>query len=1145
MRRAIALKFVSRAAARRSRRTSIGVVALVLLLSSTSKTARAQATLTPLNDIALANNALLMPQSAPYGRAINHVAFQTENFITIGDYQYATWYRALGTSQEDLMLARRNLTSGAIQIMDTGRDLINGDSTGSDGSSAWDAHNVIAMGISTADGRIHLAYDHHNSQLNYTPSNNGAATGAAWDNSVFQAERPSLNDPGAAIGDLTYPRFINSPTGGLVMTYRTGGSGNGNLNLATYNAATGTWSDPRIIINGTDPIFYDDAFGDSSTNRNAYINGVNFDPLGKIHITWTWREQATGSSNHDIMYAYSDDGGTTWRNNSGAVVGTPNDPIDLNSPGITIEPMDRGNTLMNQQAQTVDDDGRVHVVMWHKTDQAPPVVGFTTDPAAYFHYYRDPTSGAWTRTALPTSREVGSRPDVAHDEHGNIYVAYLSPGPGDGVGVLNYYTDGDLVIAGASKAANYTDWSILHTDTRDFAGEPRIDQNRLLNDGVLSVFIQENSDANTSRTATPLHVLEFNVVNELTWAGDDLGVWDTNAGTDWDTNNDNLGNASFVSGTNVRFDDGAATFAVPIADSVTPGATKFSNTASAYTITGAGIAGNGGLTVDGGGTVTLANAANTYTGPTQINSGTLALSGAATIAASPNIDVAAGGTLDVSAVSGGAYTLNNQILTIGGDVSGNIVAANNSTVHVDSNDSMNGNLAAETGSLVAGAGRVAGNLTAHASAVIRVGADGITFSFSQLVIDDFQSYATGDVRDVANPPWTAHANTAFADIESAGGVNKVLTFGTNGLAGVSRDMPAGAQIGTTQQATLFFRFNSKTDDPDHNFGLADQATTAAVDFNDFEAQVRVLDDPSAAGTFMLDARNGSSFPASPLATGLTTDTWYNVWVVVNQNSDTYDVYMNTGAADALPDDRLNDTPLAFRNGNAGILNKILGYANSAPISNGVRYDDLVYFAGEDLTNPLGGLDPELLGSGQTLTVDGDATLTAGATLELDVVSPGIADRMDVGGTFTAGGTLEVTLVPGAPAPQPGDVFDILDFTSASGAFAVFDLPDLSPGLSWNTANLLYSGVLEVVDGLPGDFNKDGTVDAADFVMWQKNDGSPQGYNTWRAHLGMSSPGAGGDGDSPGSVPEPSAVPLLLIGLLAAAGRRKSRCSWPL
>ena len=46
-------------------------------------------------------------------------------------------------------------------------------------------------------------------------------------------------------------------------------------------------------------------------------------------------------------------------------------------------------------------------------------------------------------------------------------------------------------------------------------------------------------------------------------------------------------------------------------------------------------------------------------------------------------------------------------------------------------------------------------------------------------------------------------------------------------------------------------------------------------------------------------------------------------------------------------------------------------------------------------------------------------------------------------------------------------------------------------------------VSNVVAHLPGDFNNDGTVDAADYVVWRKNDGTQAGYDAWRAHFGAS------------------------------------------
>ncbi|MCI0334517.1 MAG: CRTAC1 family protein [Planctomycetes bacterium] len=69
--------------------------------------------------------------------------------------------------------------------------------------------------------------------------------------------------------------------------------------------------------------------------------------------------------------------------------------------------------------------------------------------------------------------------------------------------------------------------------------------------------------------------------------------------------------------------------------------------------------------------------------------------------------------------------------------------------------------------------------------------------------------------------------------------------------------------------------------------------------------------------------------------------------------------------------------------------------------------------------------------------------------------------------------------------------------------------------------------------LPGDLNRDGTVDTADYAIWRKglNDSYTQlDFNLWRAHFGETSGGGLGGNES---VPEPASALLPLI--LAAAG----------
>jgi hypothetical protein len=63
--------------------------------------------------------------------------------------------------------------------------------------------------------------------------------------------------------------------------------------------------------------------------------------------------------------------------------------------------------------------------------------------------------------------------------------------------------------------------------------------------------------------------------------------------------------------------------------------------------------------------------------------------------------------------------------------------------------------------------------------------------------------------------------------------------------------------------------------------------------------------------------------------------------------------------------------------------------------------------------------------------------------------------------------------------------------------------------------------------LQGDYNGDGRVDAADYVVWRKtDDGTAGGYSTWRANFGRSSFGSGSV--TMVAVPEPSGSILIII-----------------
>jgi hypothetical protein len=64
-------------------------------------------------------------------------------------------------------------------------------------------------------------------------------------------------------------------------------------------------------------------------------------------------------------------------------------------------------------------------------------------------------------------------------------------------------------------------------------------------------------------------------------------------------------------------------------------------------------------------------------------------------------------------------------------------------------------------------------------------------------------------------------------------------------------------------------------------------------------------------------------------------------------------------------------------------------------------------------------------------------------------------------------------------------------------------------------------IIEAPNILPGDFNFDAAVDAADYVVWRKNDDTQRGHDTWRAHFGRT---AGSGAALPPAEPLSDAVP---------------------
>jgi autotransporter-associated beta strand protein len=208
-----------------------------------------------------------------------------------------------------------------------------------------------------------------------------------------------------------------------------------------------------------------------------------------------------------------------------------------------------------------------------------------------------------------------------------------------------------------------------------------------------------------------------------------------------------------------------------------------------------------------------------------------------------------------------------------------------------------------------------------------------------------------------------------------------------------------------------------------------------------------------------------------------------------------------------------------------------------------------------VTGSIGGLGSKYFeaditpGAGATAIADlqGDAYLssTARLVMELGGEETGLYDEFRVGGQLLLDGTLEVSLHNGF-MPLVGQSFDLLDWGSRDGVFAAINLPALS-GVNWDTSELYTLGTLSVVAvGVLGDYNGDGSVNAADYTVYRNraagiggttldNEGVTLGeitvddYYFWKSRYGDTA-GSGATLSDVSEAPEPTSF---VMGLIAA------------
>ncbi|MFF9275802.1 BNR repeat-containing protein [Streptomyces griseosporeus] len=419
-----------------------------------------------------------------YDGLVNNNSFQKNGLFTYNGHQYAAWY----TASRDAVVARRALGASTWSAVTLPHRL-----------KADDSHNVISMGVSRVDGRLHLNMDSHSDGFFYVKSVAGLLdrpTATAWTSAAFGAVQTTL-DGLALTSQFTYPQFLSTPEGRLQLGYRAGVSGNGRNALAEYDGTAWTALGEWTSATGT----YTSEHG-ASTARSMYLHGIDYDVDGRLHAFFTWREQnaavmcsAGGITNHDTGYVYSDDRGRTWRNSAGTVVGTTGGArkVSVTGPGLVVDPLNPDHSLMNQESQATDSAGRPHAIISYVPGRfGQCTTDYVADRTAHgraFHLRRT-AAGTWQKTEIPVPLNSSQRTKLVLDRYDNAYA------------VLPYGR-----IAAASKASGHTDWTLLFDGGGLNAfGEVVVDETRVKADNTLSFLYQEKS---SGTTPSALHVADF------------------------------------------------------------------------------------------------------------------------------------------------------------------------------------------------------------------------------------------------------------------------------------------------------------------------------------------------------------------------------------------------------------------------------------------------------------------------------------------------------------------------------------------------------------------------------------------------------------------------------------------------------------
>lgn len=312
--------------------------------------------------------------STPDADLRNGRVYIQDNLWSTQTEQYAVWVDADGTP----FAGRRARGDGDWAVVDLSR--VPGNPLGA--PTEDDLHNVYVIAADSR-GFIHVFGNMHNDQLRYIRSQRpGDLT--AWE----------IGHIGGPSTTVTYPQLVALPDGSLLFWRRHGIAGHGTIDADLLSAGAEDWQHLGTILDGT-------ATGDS-----PYIHRVAVDRSARIHLMFMWRASGDPDTNHDVGYATSDDGGSSWTTADGRLLDLP---MTKRGAETILDTAPTGSGLLNGGGLAVDGQGGPHGALLFDGPGRE----------IYVHIWHD--GSRWRRQDLDGAL-FDRRPSMTSDRDGHVWM---------------------------------------------------------------------------------------------------------------------------------------------------------------------------------------------------------------------------------------------------------------------------------------------------------------------------------------------------------------------------------------------------------------------------------------------------------------------------------------------------------------------------------------------------------------------------------------------------------------------------------------------------------------------------------------------------------------------------------------------------